>query len=77
LGLFFNPWLSAPGRPDARLRSGLSQFASATRNRVPIQAGDLSDALVTAMPQPLGFETGIQPALLFIERAQKEIELPM
>jgi hypothetical protein len=69
--------LSATGRPDARLRSGLCQFASAPRNRVPIQARDLSDALVTAMPQSLGFETGIESLLLFIECAQKEIELPM
>jgi hypothetical protein len=55
----------------------LCQFASATRNRVSIQAGDASHTLVTAMPQSLGFETGIQSSLLFVQRAQKEIELPV
>jgi hypothetical protein len=50
------------------------QFAATGGDGGDAQARDLSEGAITAMSQPLGFESDTESALMFIERAQQEID---
>jgi hypothetical protein len=80
LDLFFDPRTTPAGQSDL-INGSISQFAvefvAAPPNRFRMEAGDLGDPLKTAMPQALGLSSRNPTTLLFVQPAQKQIELPM
>ena len=62
------------GRPIPQF---VVEFIAASPNRFRVQARDLRESLESAMPQTLGLASGDPAALLFIQPAQQQIELPM
>jgi hypothetical protein len=53
----------------------VDEFVSATSDRFGMQAGDFRDPLKAAVSQPHGFTRGGPPTLLFVQSAEKKIEL--
>ena len=55
--------------PDSRaLGERRFKLPASTPDRVGIQTGDLCHQLVTTIPETVGFDGGIPPPLLFIQR---------
>ncbi len=50
------------------------QFTATSGNRGNAQARDLSQGAIPAISQPLGFESDIEAALMFIQRANQKID---
>jgi hypothetical protein len=78
--LFFDARTPASGPSDMVGRpipQFVVEFVAASPDRFRVQAGDLRDSLESAMPQTLGLASGDPAALLFIQPAQQQIELPM
>jgi len=62
------------GRPLAQF---LVEFVTTPANRFRMQARDLREQFQSAMPETLGLATSHPPALLLVQAAQQQIELPM
>ena len=78
--LFFDARTPASGPSDVigrPLPQFIVEFVAAAPDRFRVQAGDLRDPLEAAMPQTHGLARGDPAALLFIQPAQQQIELPM
>jgi hypothetical protein len=54
---------------------GVLQFAATGSNGVYTQASNLREHAITPVAQALRFETDIQTPLVFIERADQEINV--
>jgi len=53
------------------------EFVAATPDGLGMKAGDLGDALESAVPPTLGFASGDPATLLLIQSAEQQVELPM
>ena len=62
---------------DRPLTQFLVEFVTAPANRFRMQAGDLRQPFQSAMSETLGLAAYYPPALLLIQAAQQQIELPM
>jgi hypothetical protein len=62
------------GRSRAQL---VAEFVTAPTNRFRMQARDLRDPFDSAMSETLGLAASHPAALLFVQAAQQQIELPM
>ena len=62
------------GRPLTQL---LVEFVTAPANRFRMQARDLREEFQSAMSETLGLAASHPPALLLVQAAQQQIELPM
>jgi hypothetical protein len=54
---------------------GVLQFAAPRGNGVYTQASNVREQAITTVTKALGFETDIQTPLVFIERADQEINV--
>ncbi len=62
------------GRPLAKF---LIEFVNASANRFRMQPRDLRQPFQAAMSETLGLAASHPPALLLVQAAQQQIELPM
>ncbi|MBI3363102.1 MAG: hypothetical protein HY023_18525 [Chloroflexi bacterium] len=78
--LFFDARPPAPGESHMvgrPLTQFFVEFVTAPANRFRMQARDLREQFQSAMSETLGLAACHPPALLLIQAAQQQIELPM